>query len=224
MIRRYPGLLLLAASALLVAAEAAVSYGQVPEEKERGAYFEILAEKSRVAFDGDSTLHSFTGTTSAVTGWIDCRFTELSVHTSASVAIDARTLDTDNAKRDREMHKDVLETKRYPTITFTADKASQVKFYPSENRGEFLLHGVLDLHGKAKRIQFPVKAILEGETLTATGSVALPDITEYGIDPPSKGLGLIRVSKKVGIRFKVVAAKGVRPEPKKREDGDREPR
>jgi len=203
--------------AALVGGAAAVSTAQESSGIEEGRHFEIVEGRSRVSFDMDAALCRFTGTTTAVTGAIALRFDDRGLRARANVVIDARTLDTDDTARDREIREGVLEARRFATITFTADQANQVAFSPSSRSGEFLLLGTLGLHGKARRVAVPVHVYHEGNLLIASGHLSIPDVGEYGVHPPSCFLGLFHASRSVGIRFALVARKAVRSAPESKE-------
>ena len=94
----------------------------------------------------------------------------------------------------------VLDVERYPTITFVitsiAIKTNQ------EMRLDGVVAGRLTLRDVTRSITVPVTARLEGQSLIATGRVALKQ-TDYGITPVSVG-GVVSVKDTVNISFEIV--------------------
>jgi polyisoprenoid-binding protein YceI len=96
-----------------------------------------------IEFTLDSTLHTVHGTFKLKTGHIS--FDPATGKTSGEIIVDATSGDTDNKGRDKKMHEEILESKKYPEIVFTPQRikgavnpqgASQV-----EVSGVFRIHG-----------------------------------------------------------------------------------
>jgi polyisoprenoid-binding protein YceI len=101
------------------------------------------AAQTTIEFTLDSTLHTVHGTFKLKSGHIS--FDAATGKASGEVVVDATSGDTDNKGRDKKMHEEILESKKYPEIVFTPQHvkgavdpqgASQV-----EVSGVFRIHG-----------------------------------------------------------------------------------
>ena len=101
------------------------------------------------------------------------------------------------------MHNEVIESAKYPKITFKSVSVSDVK-QTGNNSYSFTLNGDLTLHGVTKRIALTVNVKVTPQQLTATGKYALKQ-TDFGMKPYSGGLGMIRIGDEVKVNFVVVA-------------------
>ena len=99
--------------------------------------------QTTIEFTLDSTLHTVHGTFKLKTGHIS--FDAATGKASGEIIVDATSGDTDNKGRDKKMHEEILESKKYPEIVFTPQHvrgavnpqgASQV-----EVSGVFRIHG-----------------------------------------------------------------------------------
>ncbi len=101
---------------------------------------------------------------------------------SGEILIDANSGATGIGMRDTTMKNDVLETERYPKITFTPEHV-----VGSEDQdGNFAakLTGVLRLRGADHEITLDVKGHVNGDNLTATTHFAVP-YAKWGLHNPS---------------------------------------
>lgn len=137
--------------------------------------------RSTVGFDGSSTLHDFTGKTKAVQG--ELRFDPAALESCAggAVWVDARTLDTDNSKRDEEMRA-TLNVTQYPWIAFTLDR---VEGRMTDHRGQFRARGRFVVNGyeSDKVVAFRTEPLADG-ALHVLGEVHL-SLREHDLKPPS---------------------------------------
>ncbi len=100
---------------------------------------------------------------------------------SVDVTLDAKTLSTNNAKRDEHLRgPDFFDVKKYPTITFKSDKV--------ENDGAKLkINGKLTLHGVTKDVTFDSEGLTDtvkdpwGNTRRALVATTKINRADYGI-------------------------------------------
>ena len=125
------------------------------------------------------------------------RFSPATGAVSGEIVFDATSGKTGNDSRDHKMHKDVLESQRYPEIIFRPDRAE----------GTFLLfgtcvlqvHGMFAIHGAEHEVTVPVEVSTNNSMWTATASFEIP-YAEWGMKNPSRLF--LRVSNAVGVRFR----------------------
>jgi polyisoprenoid-binding protein YceI len=95
----------------------------------------------------------------------------------------------------------VLDVARFPAIGFRSQQVSGRKV--AEGVYELQVTGELSLHGVARTITVPVRVEVAGNTLTASGKLALGQ-RAFGIEPVSAGGGTVKVKNELGIEFKLV--------------------
>ncbi len=108
-------------------------------------------------------------------------------------------LEGDVSEKDRKeilarTHKDVLETRRYPTCRFTGIL----------RLAESTLRGRLQLHGRETALDLPVRLGEQAGARTGEGEIEL-DLQAFGIKPFKALLGQLRVKSDVQVGYRVVA-------------------
>jgi len=138
-------------------------------------------------------------------------------HSTVDLEIDAGSLAVvdDESQEDRpeiekEMNERVLESARFPRITFRGGVAGLG--HSTGERRDVVLRGELSLHGVAREIDVPVHLEFTGEALHATGQVRLKQ-SQYRISQSSAAGGTVKVADEVKIVIDVTASRGV-PRPR----------
>lgn len=109
------------------------------------------------------------------------------------VKADPKLSEKDQAQVQKDMQGRVLESSRYPEITFRSTHA--------EKTGEgWRVEGKLTLHGATHPVSVSVKK--SGDAYV--GRAAFKQ-TDFGIKPISAGGGTIKVKDELGIEFKIFA-------------------
>ena len=112
----------------------------------------------------------------------EIHFDPSSASISGEVVFNATTGQTGNDGRDRKMHKDVLESARYPEIKFRPDRIEgSVKTAATST---VQVHGMFAVHGAQHEITVPVEVKLEGDHWTASAHFPVPYV-EWGMKNPS---------------------------------------
>jgi polyisoprenoid-binding protein YceI len=94
----------------------------------------------------------------------------------------------------------VLDVKRYPSITFESTAVSGRGSAPGL---DLQITGNLTIRGTTKPVRAATSAKIDGDTLTATGRFAIKQ-TDFGIKPISVG-GVVKVKDELSITFTIVA-------------------
>jgi polyisoprenoid-binding protein YceI len=97
------------------------------------------------------------------------------------------------------MHKNILESDKYPEITFAPDRV--IGKLNIQGASDVELHGLFTIHGAAHELTAPVHAQIDGDRLTATAKFPVPYV-KWGMKNPSTFL--LRVSTTVQIEMRVV--------------------
>ncbi len=152
--------------------------------------------KSQVEFTLDATLHTVHGSFRLTRGTI--RYDTTSGVASGAIVVDARSGDSGNHARDRKMHKDVLESARYPEIVFTPEKVSGTV---APGVGRVDLRGTLRIHGAEHELRLSIPLTIEGNNVSASTSFDVP-YQAWGMKNPSTLF--LRVSEQVNISVRAV--------------------
>jgi polyisoprenoid-binding protein YceI len=182
--------------AVVIALGALFASGVASAEPPR---FRVVPEQSRVEFVAGTQLGEFRGSTGLVSGDVIVDPASPS-RPEIAIAVDARGLASDNAKRDQHMHEKVLETAQFPAVRLIASA-----FRPDSAAAApgGTLVGTLSLHGVDRQVTIPVRFERNGRTLRgdARFTIALADSR---ITPP-RMLGL-KVHDTVDVVVRVVAS------------------
>ena len=110
------------------------------------------------------------------------------------VVVDATSGESGSGTRDGRMHKNVLESAKYPDVSFTPDHLEgKVELTGVSN---VKLHGTFRIHGGAHEITVPVKVTANGGSLDAEIKFEVPFVA-WGMKDPSTLI--LRVNKSVEI-------------------------
>ena len=180
-------------TAALLAAATAAGGAAVAEQRR----LELDPERTEVSFELGATLHTVEGTARLTEGVVT--FDPESGTASGSLVVDASSADTDNDKRDRDMHVKVLESEDHPRIVFrpTAVRGD----VPSEGEGTVEVDGVFSIHGAEHELTVDAVVRVAGDEVEAEVEFEVPYV-DWGMKDPSKLL--LKVDKKVTVRIRGV--------------------
>lgn len=162
-------------------------------EEAREYIYRLDTEASEVTFVLDAFLHKVHG--SFAVSEAEIRFDPATGEASGEIIADATSGDTGNKKRDRDMHRKVLESEEYPRIVlevlgFRGDVSLDA---PSEIE----LDARFRIHADEHPLSLPVRLEpTEGDRLRAETSFVVPYV-EWGMKNPSTLL--LRVGKEVTV-------------------------
>ncbi len=181
---------------LLFAAVCAIS-GSRPA-RAQVTVFTFDPAATTVHFTLGATFHTVHGTMHLKSGEI--RFNAATGTASGEVVADATTAETGNASRDRKMHREVLQSARYPEIVFTAERVSGSIQPTGTSRVQ--LSGTFELDGRTHPLTMPVMIDREANgAVRAKAAFAVPYV-EWGLKNPSTLF--LRVSDRVDMEIDAV--------------------
>jgi polyisoprenoid-binding protein YceI len=154
--------------------------------------FQLDPVQSRVQFTLPATLHSVHGTFRMKSGTI--RFNPASGETSGALVVDATSGESGNNRRDRRMHREILEDQKYPDIVFTPQRV--IGKMPAQGGSSIELQGVMSLHGEQHPMTITVPVQVGQDQISADAQFVIPYV-QWGLKNPSTFL--LRVSDKVTI-------------------------
>jgi polyisoprenoid-binding protein YceI len=156
---------------------------------------QIDSSKSTVKFTIGDVLHTVHGTFAAKRGTL--RFDPVSGKVSGEIVVDAKSGDSGNGMRDRKMHKEILESDRYPEIAF---RPTQVEGAAPTGKFSAKVHGTFSIHGVEREITVPAEVDIESDHWNANVHFTVP-YEKWGMKNPSTLF--LRVSDSVEIDLAV---------------------
>jgi polyisoprenoid-binding protein YceI len=159
---------------------------------------EMDPTQSKLEFALGATLHTVHGSFQFKRGAI--RFDPATGKASGELLVDARSGASGNGTRDHKMHKEILESQRFPDIVFRPDRV-EGKLAP-QGISQMQVHGVFAIHGAEHELNEPVEVRVSGDQYDITARFAVP-YQKWGMKNPSSFL--LRVDDKVDITLHTVA-------------------
>jgi len=139
-------------------------------------------------------LHTVDGSFSLERGTV--HFDPATGKASGEIVFDATSGKTGNGSRDNKMHKDVIESQRYPEIVFHPDRADGT--FSTSGDSTLKVHGMFAIHGAEHEVTFPVQVSLAVTAWTAKASFQVPYV-KWGMKNPS--VLFFRVGDSVQVQF-----------------------
>jgi polyisoprenoid-binding protein YceI len=153
-----------------------------------------------VRFTLSATLHTVHGSFKLKRGEI--RFDPATGKISGEVAVDAGSGASGDDSRDRRMHKEILESAKYPEMIFTPDRVEGV--VAPRGVSQIQVHGMFQIHGAAHEITLPVEVRTDNGQAWAKTQFSIPYV-KWGMKNPSS------VFLHVGDKVEIEAATGAVP-------------
>ena len=154
----------------------------------------------RLGFDGYATPGPWSAWTDSVSG----RLTGAADigHVRGWVAFPAATLDSDNARRDKDMRKS-LEVDKYPVIRF--DLHGVTPSEASADSSTVVLGGTFDIHGVQRQVEMEATVVFGESDIRVTAQYQL-NLEDYEIGGLSKMLGMLKMQKMITLHIDVIFA------------------
>lgn len=157
--------------------------------------------RTTIAFTLGDILHTVHGSFQLKSGDVEYKIVGKSV--SGNLIVDATTGQSGNHSRDHKMHKEILESDRYPVISFRPDRVDgNVATLGTSN---IQVHGMFSVHGADHELTMPMRVEVFPDHWTADTHFTVPYV-KWGIKNPSTFV--LRVSESVEID---VHASGANP-------------
>ena len=139
--------------------------------------------QTKLQWTVDSSLHTVHGTFAVKSGTI--HWDPETGKADGEVIVLATSGDSGNRSRDQRMHKEILETAKFPDAVF---RPVQIEGKVARaGNPDVQLRGVISLHGAEHEIIVPVHAELESDRWKGTAKFDVPYV-QWGIKDPSNWL------------------------------------
>ena len=187
------------ALALFLSAAAAPPLQQTPPTTNSEIVLTLDPAQSKVHFSLDSSLHTVHGTFNLKSGTV--HFDPETGKAAGEVIVFATSGDTGNNGRDARMHKEILETAKFPDAVFhPAQIEGKVA---ASGASDIKLHGTFTLHGADHDITAQVHAELSGDHWKGTAQFEVPYVA-WGIKDPSNFF--LKAKKVVNVELEMSGA------------------
>lgn len=182
------GILCFACAAALLAAS---------RSQAQGSAVQVDPAQTKIEFSLGSTLHTVHGSFALKSSSI--RYDAASGAVSGAIVVDATSGESGNTGRDQRMHREILESAKYPDIVFTPAQIKGVVAPSGTSNVD--VSGKFRLHGQDHDVTLPVAVIVDGPNLQLSMHFVIPYI-EWGLKNPSTFL--LRASDKVEVDIHAV--------------------
>jgi polyisoprenoid-binding protein YceI len=149
--------------------------------------------KTQIEFTLGDVLHTVHGTFKLTSGRLEVNPGTRAI--AGQVVVDAASGESGNAARDSRMRKNILESDRYPEITFTAT-GMQGDLALTAPMSSITVEGWFQIHGQRHQISVPMQIQISGAEATAKGRFVVPYVG-WGMKNPSTFI--LRVNQQVDI-------------------------
>ena len=166
---------------------AALAWGQAQE-----ATLNFDPAQTTVNFTLGDVLHTVHGSFRLKTGQV--RFDPATNSISGELVVDAPSGNSGSTGRDRKMHKEILQSVRYPEVTFRPDRVDGKVL--ASGRSAVQVHGMFGILGVEHEITVPAQVELAPDHWSLAVHFAVPYV-KWGLKDPSPFI--LRVEKTVDI-------------------------
>jgi polyisoprenoid-binding protein YceI len=144
------------------------------------AAFQLDPAQTSVKFTLGDVLHTVHGTFRLKRGSLD--FAPASGKISGEIVVDAKSGESGSGARDHKMHKEILDSDRYPEIAFRPDRVEGA--VASQGKSSVRVHGMFNIHGVDREITVPAEVEMSADHWTATVHFTVP-YQKWGMKNPS---------------------------------------
>lgn len=136
--------------------------------------------QTTVEFTLDATFHTVHGTFNLKRGQV--HYDPATGAVTGEIVADASSGHSGNDGRDNRMHREIIESAKYPEITFRPDRV-EGQLAP-HGTSTLQVHGIFKVHGTDHQISFPVQVEMAPDHWTAAAHFDIPYV-KWGIKNPS---------------------------------------
>jgi len=151
--------------------------------------------QTQIEYTLGATLHTVHGTFKLKSGIV--HFDPATGKASGTIMADATSGNSGNDGRDSKMHREILESQKYPEIIFTP---AQVKgTLSAQGTSQLEVSGTFRLHGQDHNLTLPLSVQVTGSQATATTHFAIP-YQKWGLKNPSTFILRVKDTVELDIR------------------------
>ena len=143
----------------------------------------VDAARSKIQWTLGATMHTVHGTFALKRGSL--QLDTATGKAGGEIVADAMSGASGNDSRDKKMHKEVLESARFPEIVFRPDRVDGKVQSPGTL--SLQVHGIFSIHGTDHEVTVPVQAEFGADHWKGSGKFSIP-YAQWGLKNPSSFL------------------------------------
>jgi polyisoprenoid-binding protein YceI len=147
---------------------------------DQGVAFQLDPQRTTVTFTLGDVLHTVRGNFRLKQGALN--LDPASGKLTGEIVVDAKSGESGSGMRDRKMHREVLESDRYPEIAFHPDRVDGTVLL--QGKSSVQVHGTFNIHGSDHELTVPAEVEMSPDHWTATLHFAVP-YAKWGMKNPS---------------------------------------
>jgi len=151
-----------------------------PASHAQDSVVQVEPAQTKIEFSLGSSLHTVHGRFALKSSTI--HFDPAGGKISGAITVDATSGESGNGGRDARMHREILESAKFPEIVFTPTQIKGAVAAAGTSKVE--VSGRFLLHGKEHDVTFPVEVVAEGQKLQLAIHFVIPYV-EWGLKNPS---------------------------------------
>jgi len=163
-----------------------------PASRAQGSIVQLDPAQTKIEFSLEGNFHTVHGKFALKSSTI--RFDSSTGKISGSIIVDATSGDSGNNGRDKKMHREILESAKFPDIVFTPGQITGTVAADGASKVE--VAGQFRLHGQDHEVTLPMDVKADGHNLQIATHIEIPYV-QWGLKNPSNFL--LRVSDKVAV-------------------------
>jgi polyisoprenoid-binding protein YceI len=163
-----------------------------PASRAQESIVQIDPAQAKIEFSLEGNFHTVHGKFALKSSTI--RFDSSTGKISGSIVVDATSGDSGNNGRDKKMHREILESAKFPDIVFTPGQIMGT--VAAEGASKVEVAGQFRLHGQDHEVTLPIDVKADGHNLQIATHIEIPYV-QWGLKNPSNFL--LRVSDKVAV-------------------------
>ena len=173
----------------------------VPQSAPADLVFELNPADTKVNFTLGATMHTVHGTFQVSHGRIV--YNAATGAAGGEIVVETPSGASGDASRDKRMHAEILESGKYPIISFRPDRVEGKLAAAGESTVQ--VHGIFTVHGADHELTLPATVKLDGGHWSATVKFSVPYV-QWGMKNPS--VMFLRVSKTVDVEIDAAGTVG----------------
>ena len=158
---------------------------------------ELDPARTEITFTLGDVLHKVHGVFQLKRGTI--RFDPVTGKAAGELIVDVGSGDSGSAGRDRRMHKEILQSLKFPEASFTPDRMEGR--LSAEGDSQVDIHGQFKLHGSEHEMTIQAQVRMKGDEVTVSTQFVVPYV-RWGMKNPSTFI--LRVSDHVEVEVRAI--------------------
>jgi polyisoprenoid-binding protein YceI len=163
-----------------------------PASRAQESIVQLDPAQTKIEFSLEGNFHTVHGKFALKSSTL--RFDPSTGKISGSITVDATSGDSGNNGRDKKMHREILESAKFPDIVFTPGQITGTVAVEGASKVE--VAGQFRVHGQDHVVTLPIDVKADGRNLQIASHMEIPYV-QWGMKNPSNFL--LRVSDKVAI-------------------------